>query len=360
MNELLVEEISELQHHETTIEQGLKTFVDVGNALLAIRDKRLYRQSFGTFEDYCQDRWSMERNYANKLIAAAVVVENLGTIVPVLPATESQARPLTRLEPELQPVAWQRAVETAPNGKVTAAHVEATAKTFLPPNATPIRLQPTPVSSARTFVAPYAPSETARYIPAQRPAVDEYGEMEEEAEEDGDGYDWTEETVAEESPAKVEYDSNEWYTPLDYISAARQVLGDIDLDPASCQVANEKVKATEYYDVDDDGLTLPWNGRIWLNPPYGDPLPWVEKLTSSFREGTVTAALLLVNTANSPQWSRLLWNGPYAVCLLSKRVRFWRPDRADAKGTAQDQMIWYMGDDPEKFKAVFSMYGAIR
>lgn len=356
MNELLVEEVSELHHHEKTIEQGLKTFVDVGNALLAIRDKRLYRQSFGTFEDYCQDRWGMSRPRAYQLIEAAEVRINLSTIVDIpLPATESQARPLTKLSPELQPVAWQRAVETAPNGKVTAAHVEATARTFVAPKppVSTIRLEPKPAEYIPT--KPY--SEPVRFVPAHRPAVDEYEEMEEEAEEDGDGYDWTPEEVA---PAKVEYDSNEWYTPLDYINAARQVLGDIDLDPASCQVANEKVKASEYYDVDDDGLTLPWDGRVWLNPPYGDPLPWVEKLTSSFREGTVTAALLLVNTANSPQWSRLLWNGPYTVCLLSKRVRFWRPDREDAKGTAQDQMIWYLGDEPEKFKAVFSMYGAIR
>ena len=56
----------------------------------------------------------MQRNYANKMIAASEVVQNLGTIVPILPATESQARPLTQLEPEEQAVAWQRVVESAP------------------------------------------------------------------------------------------------------------------------------------------------------------------------------------------------------------------------------------------------------
>lgn len=56
----------------------------------------------------------MGRNYANKLIASASVVDAVGTIVPVSPATESQARPLSRLEPEQQKEAWQKAVETAP------------------------------------------------------------------------------------------------------------------------------------------------------------------------------------------------------------------------------------------------------
>jgi hypothetical protein len=63
-------------------------------------------------------------NYANKMIAATEVVGNLGTMVPILPENERQARPLTHLEPEQQREAWRQALETAPDGKVTAAHVE--------------------------------------------------------------------------------------------------------------------------------------------------------------------------------------------------------------------------------------------
>lgn len=48
----------------------------------------------------------MGRNYANKLIASASVVDVVGTIVPIVPATESQTRPLTKLEPEQQREAW--------------------------------------------------------------------------------------------------------------------------------------------------------------------------------------------------------------------------------------------------------------
>lgn len=119
-------EARRLEALEATIERGLNTFVEVGAALLEIRDSRLYRTTHGTFEDYCRERWGMVASRARQLIAAAETVQNLQSVttVTLLPATESQARPLTTLEPEVQREVWQRAVETAPNGKVTAAHVQ--------------------------------------------------------------------------------------------------------------------------------------------------------------------------------------------------------------------------------------------
>jgi len=117
-------EKQELQHHEEIIERGLNTFVDVGNALLAIRDGRLYRAEFDTFEDYCRDRWGMKRAHAYRMIEAATVIDNLSPIGDKLPATESQVRPLTSLEPDRQREAWTRAIETAPDSGITAAHVQ--------------------------------------------------------------------------------------------------------------------------------------------------------------------------------------------------------------------------------------------
>ncbi len=107
---------------EAVIDAGLQTFVHVGNALLEIRDRRLYRETHSTLEDYCRDKWQMSRPRAYQLIEAAEVVGNLSTVVDIPPATERQARPLTVLEPDGQREAWQIAVDTAPEGKITAAH----------------------------------------------------------------------------------------------------------------------------------------------------------------------------------------------------------------------------------------------
>ena len=103
---LTVMEQTQLQQCEAVIEQGLQTFVEVGNALLTIRDSRLYRLDYTTFEDYCRDRWEMERAHAYRLIDSAKVVANLSPIGDI-PRTESQARPLTSLPPEAQHIAWR-------------------------------------------------------------------------------------------------------------------------------------------------------------------------------------------------------------------------------------------------------------
>jgi len=339
VTELLVEvESAELLLHEKTIEQGLKTFVDVGNALLAIRDKRLYRQQWGTFEDYCQERWGMERRHAYRLMDAAQSVENVSNWTQTLPATESQARPLTKLEPDLQPVAWQRAVETAPNGKVTAAHVEATAKTFLPPNATPVKLQPTQAAGVRTLVTPYVPSDDVRFVPAEPPDDDEV-----EEEQSGD----------------------EYYTPEYIIDAARAVLGGIDLDPASCERAQGVVQAGEYYSREENGLTKTWRGSVWLNPPFSKPSPFVMKMIEEYEAGNVESAIVLTNNSTETRWGQALLSR-YPVCFVGanegrrSRISFWRqtPDNPDPSNR-YSQMIFYLGEDPQKFVDVFSKFGPI-
>lgn len=129
MNDLTIIEKSQLTELEATIERGLQTFYEVGTALLSIRESRLYRADYDTFEAYCQKRWNMTRWYANRVIASAGVIENLVTIVtkenPLpLPATESQVRPLVQLEPAKQVEVWQHVVETVGNDKITARHVE--------------------------------------------------------------------------------------------------------------------------------------------------------------------------------------------------------------------------------------------
>jgi hypothetical protein len=119
------DERASLAAHEAVIERGLKTFVEVGNALLAIRDGRLYREGWGTFEEYCRERWAISRIHAHRMIAAAGVAEALLPMGNIQPGNERQARPLVGYVAELQRELWQRAIDTAPEGRLTTGHVQA-------------------------------------------------------------------------------------------------------------------------------------------------------------------------------------------------------------------------------------------
>ncbi len=84
---------------------------------MGIKDGRLYREGFKTFEDYCRERWGVSRIRAHQLIDSVRVEENLLTIVNTgafFPATESQARILVPLEPDEQREVWVRPIEKAP------------------------------------------------------------------------------------------------------------------------------------------------------------------------------------------------------------------------------------------------------
>ena len=115
MQTLTVTEVGRLAELETTIRQGLDTFLAVGSALLEIREARLYRAEFPTFEEYCIQRWDMKRAHAYRLMDAAQVAHNLSPMGDILPTSERQARPLTRLTPRLQREIWPLVVETAPD-----------------------------------------------------------------------------------------------------------------------------------------------------------------------------------------------------------------------------------------------------
>jgi hypothetical protein len=136
MEILNIEESHELERCEVVIKQGLNTFIEVGQALRTIKEKRLYRISFKTFEDYCVGMWAFKRSEAYRLIDASVVISNLSPIGDILPKTESQTRPLTSLEPEIQKEVWKEVVKQSEETRqpITAAKVQSVVNDWKPVN----------------------------------------------------------------------------------------------------------------------------------------------------------------------------------------------------------------------------------
>ena len=136
MEILNIEESHELERCEVVIKQGLQTFIEVGQALMTIKEKRLYRISFKTFEDYCLEKWAFKRTHVYQLIEASAVISNLSAMANILPQSERQVRPLTSLEPEIQKEVWKEVVKQSEETRqpITAAKVQSVANDWKPVN----------------------------------------------------------------------------------------------------------------------------------------------------------------------------------------------------------------------------------
>lgn len=153
-------------------------------------------------------------------------------------------------------------------------------------------------------------------------------------------------------------ESDECYTPAQYIALARDVLGAIDLDPASNDAAQAIVRAARYFTIVDDGLAQEWRGRVWLNCPYSAPAPWVSKLLEAYNARAVRAAVALFNANSASRWfhklARVAWR-----CEPFKRISFWGPAVVVGGNGRAPQVFFYLGDDPARFAAVFSKIGHV-
>jgi hypothetical protein len=149
----------------------------------------------------------------------------------------------------------------------------------------------------------------------------------------------------------------EWYTPTAIIEAARAVMGGgIDLDPASCDHANDIVRATEYFTEVDDGLAHEWHGRVFLNPPFAHPTVqfFAEKLLQS---PDVDQAVWLSNACvDTAWWQALAAKG--VVCCHLGRVKFYGPE-GQLQPPTLGQTIIYLGPQREQFRAAFTSFGVV-
>lgn len=136
----------------------------------------------------------------------------------------------------------------------------------------------------------------------------------------------------------------DWITPPQLVDFAHNVLGRIDLDPASSDQANSVVKAQRFISEADNGLGQRWSGRVWCNPPYGkikgksSQGVWGLKMAYEFQSGHIDAGMLLVTSKTGERWFQELWDqvenkldGDDCSCnnrilFLSTRVKFIHPE----------------------------------
>lgn len=148
--------------------------------------------------------------------------------------------------------------------------------------------------------------------------------------------------VASDDPPKV---GDEWMSPSPVIEFARQLMGSIDLDPASSVEANETIKAKVFYDKKKNGLNPKnkWAGNVWMNPPYSSPSAFVERVRNEYHQSTIDKAVVLLNSSTETRWYQIMMER-FPALLLNKRLKFRAPQGFPDPGTNRyAQTLFFMG-----------------
>jgi ParB family chromosome partitioning protein len=152
----------------------------------------------------------------------------------------------------------------------------------------------------------------------------------------------------------------ESFTPSEYVEAARDVMGSIDLDPASCEAAQEVIMAETYFTKEDDGLNQLWHGNVFLNPPYSHPeiKYFVDKLLNEIKNGRVKQAMLLTNNNTDTNFFHDAATIAAALCFTKGRINFLKPDGSTSSPT-NGQVFYYFGNHKKKFVEIFRGFGIL-
>lgn len=154
-------------------------------------------------------------------------------------------------------------------------------------------------------------------------------------------------------------ESDRYFTSAEILElVAEQWPDGIDLDPCADELAI--VAATTTYNIrrGEDGLLLPWHGRVWLNPPYSIPAPWLARAAAHGLDAG-GEVLALVNAATGTQaWRAHVW--PHAlVCCLSPRPKFRSLHSERLTENVKDSAVLYFGPHRDRFTEVWSKRGTI-
>jgi phage N-6-adenine-methyltransferase len=114
--------------------------------------------------------------------------------------------------------------------------------------------------------------------------------------------------------------SDEWYTPPAFVRPISEAVGGFDLDPASG--AESSPIAEETLTEADDGLSVPWHGRVWCNPPYSEVKRWSQKFAlESRREGVELIVALIKGDTSTSWWHEYVLEADF-ICMVDRRLNF--------------------------------------
>jgi hypothetical protein len=165
-------------------------------------------------------------------------------------------------------------------------------------------------------------------------------------------------------------ESNEWYTPPKIIEIVHKVLGTVNLDPASSELANRVIKAETFWT--EKGTKRHWFGKVFCNPPYGKRGAQGKFLRYALEQyscGNVEELIVLTKAVPGYVWWDSMFHDEWEglVCLTKDRLSFYKPEwvisgeinRPKNSKSKAASTFWYLGDNSHKFARAFSELGIV-
>lgn len=125
-------------------------------------------------------------------------------------------------------------------------------------------------------------------------------------------------------------------------------LGKFNLDPCGL---NFHKTAENIIEWPQDGLNINWNGRIWLNPPYSNPTPWLEKL-AIHKNGIA----LILNSTDTQWFHEQIFDKCDSLFFLRKRPKFLRRNLTEFSIMRGVVLVAYGEENSEKLR-LCGLYG---
>lgn len=153
--------------------------------------------------------------------------------------------------------------------------------------------------------------------------------------------------------------STKWYTPSKYVESARKVLGNIDVDPASDETANQWIKADKIYTKEDDALHMVWDdGKYWMNPPFNQSEKFVCKWFEQWCLFHIREGIMLLKFVVNYNWFQQL--KPWPMIVTDHRVSFWKDYETPGDSSLDTAVCFiYCGDNKDGFYREFVRHGDI-
>jgi len=144
----------------------------------------------------------------------------------------------------------------------------------------------------------------------------------------------------------IDEENDDWYTPTEWVEAARYTLGGIDLDPFTSEKANERVRARQIFTLENSALTNEWDAKtVWMNPPYtrGLVTEACDRFLSQFEKGNFRLGLVLVNNMTDTKWFDRMRRACAAHVEIAGRISFENAAGQRVSGNTRGQVLFLFG-----------------